>query len=170
MYDYDTNEYPLAYLITIRSYGTWLHGDDRASVDRINHHYGTPMLPPDQKLENADTNQLLHSPVKFEAEQRAIIDGAIRGVCLHRGYELFAINVRTNHVHIVVAAACKPELIMNSFKSYATRHLRTSTLFADSIKPWSRHGSTRYLWKERHVEIAIDYVVNRQGEALPQFS
>ena len=25
---------PLAYLITIRSYGTWLHGDERGSMDR----------------------------------------------------------------------------------------------------------------------------------------
>ena len=26
--------YPLAYLITIRSYGTWVHGDEKGSVDR----------------------------------------------------------------------------------------------------------------------------------------
>src|ERR1043166_8794893 len=26
--------FPLAYLITVRCYGTWLHGDDRLSVDR----------------------------------------------------------------------------------------------------------------------------------------
>jgi hypothetical protein len=26
---------PLAYLITFRCYGTWLHGDERGSVDRF---------------------------------------------------------------------------------------------------------------------------------------
>ena len=37
---------PLAYLITFRSYGTWLHGDERGSVDRFHNVYGTPRLPP----------------------------------------------------------------------------------------------------------------------------
>ncbi len=26
---WDDNEWPLAYLITIRTYATWLHGDER---------------------------------------------------------------------------------------------------------------------------------------------
>ena len=34
MYDFDQNDFPLAYLITVRSYGTWLHGDERLAVDR----------------------------------------------------------------------------------------------------------------------------------------
>ena len=31
---WDDNQFPLAYLITIRTYGTWLHGDERQTVDR----------------------------------------------------------------------------------------------------------------------------------------
>jgi hypothetical protein len=37
---------PLAYFIMFRSYGTWLHGDSRGSVDRLHNTYGTPRLPP----------------------------------------------------------------------------------------------------------------------------
>ena len=33
---------PLAYLITFRTYGTWLHGDARGSVDREHNVFGTP--------------------------------------------------------------------------------------------------------------------------------
>ena len=49
--DFDTIEFPLAYLITIRSYGTWLHGDERGSMDRHEHHrYGFPKIAPNQVL------------------------------------------------------------------------------------------------------------------------
>ena len=55
---------------------------------------------------------------------------------------------------------------MNAFKAHATRGLRTAELLPANVKPWARHGSTRYLWKPRHVEIAINYVINEQGEEL----
>lgn len=32
---YENNDFPRAYLITIRTYGTWLHGDRRYSVGPI---------------------------------------------------------------------------------------------------------------------------------------
>jgi hypothetical protein len=95
------------------------------------------------------------------------VEKAIRDVCLHRNYFLHAISVRTNHVHTVVSAASKPEPVMNAFKAYATRELRNGGLLNRGTTPWSRHGSTRYLWKERHVEKAIDYVLYGQGDELP---
>jgi len=33
-------------------------------------------------------------------------------------------------------------------------------------KPWSRHGSTIYLWKDEGVDKGIEYVVLGQGEEL----
>ncbi|MEP7214250.1 MAG: hypothetical protein ABI791_14320 [Acidobacteriota bacterium] len=36
---------PLAYLITIRMYGTWLHGDERGSVDRSMNKFGSLRMP-----------------------------------------------------------------------------------------------------------------------------
>jgi hypothetical protein len=35
---------PLAYLITFNTYGSWLHGDRRGSVDRFHNRYGTPRV------------------------------------------------------------------------------------------------------------------------------
>ena len=50
-YDFDDNEFPLAYLITIRCYGTWLHGDERRAVDRHGFNaYGAPRRAPNEKL------------------------------------------------------------------------------------------------------------------------
>jgi hypothetical protein len=36
---------PLAYFISFRSYGTWLHGDKRGAIDRVHNRYRTPYLP-----------------------------------------------------------------------------------------------------------------------------
>jgi len=70
-----------------------------------------------------------------------------------------AINVRTNHAHSVVSALSHPEPILDAFKSYSTRALRAAELLSPEIKPWARHGSTIYLWKESDVEKAVEYVL-----------
>lgn len=161
---------PLAYLITFRCYGTWLHGDIRGSSDRRGHNvYGTPGIEPAPVLERADAARLRHASVLLDAACRDAVEAAIREVCVCRGFQLYAVNVRTNHVHVVAAAACRPERVMNDFKSYSTRQLRQRGLLPEGFKPWSRHGSTRYLWKPRHVEAAINYVLYGQGGELPTF-
>jgi len=156
---------PLAYLITIRCYGTWLHGDHRGSVDRKKYHqYGGPQIQPNQKLNKAEAAQLKHPPFVLTDAQRAIVEDAIREVCDHRGYQLLAVNARTNHVHSVIAADCKPETVMNAIKAYATRRLRASGLVANGVMPWSRHGSNPFLWTNEQVARAVDYVLNGQDD------
>ena len=163
--DFQDRAQPLAYLITFRCYGTWLHGDGRGSIDRrIYNRYGTPDMPANKKI-LADEKGELRAPVLLlTPSQREIVELAIREVCEHRRYLLSAVNVRTNHVHSVVSAACKPEHIMDSFKSYATRKLRGADLLEPDIRPWARHGSTAYLWTEERVRRAIEYVKYGQGD------
>src|SRR5712692_3821473 len=149
MRDFDDHEFPLAYLITFRCYGTWLHGDERGSVRRKHNLSGTERISPRPRLKRAETLQLKHSPVTLNAKQREVVKKAVREVCFHRKYLLQAINVRTNHAHTVVSALCEPEGILAVFKSYSTRALRKARLLSARIKPWARHGSTIYLWKEQ---------------------
>ena len=159
---------PLAYFISFRCYGTWLHGDERGAMDRGKFNtFGASKMPVNPNLKEKEVSALKSKPFFLNEHCRPIVENAVREVCQFRGYNLFAVQARTNHVHCVVSANVKPELIMNSFKSYATRHLRTAKLIDVNCKIWSRHGSTRYLWAERHIEIAIDYVMNGQGDELP---
>ena len=164
---------PLAYLITFRCYGTWLHGNPRGSMDREHNVYGAPMIPASERLENSERRQLKHPPVTLDARQRRVVEAAIRGVCTHRQYVVHALNVRTNHVHCVVAVArppgsapCKPEPMLDAFKAYATRALRQAGSIGSNTKLWSRHGSTIYLWTEQDVGKAIEYVTVGQGDEL----
>ncbi len=169
-YDYDTNDFPLAYLITFRCYGTWLHGDERGSVDREQNVYGTPFLPRDEAREDEERSRLKHPPVTLNEAARAAVEHTIPQVCQYRGWSLGALSVRTNHVHAVVAAACRPEKILIDFKAYSTRGLKEAGIWKSKTSPWTEHGSRRYLWKEDNVARAIDYVLNHQGDALlPDF-
>ena len=102
----------------------------------------------------------------LDARKRLIVEQAVREVCDYRRYVLRAINVRTNHVHSVVTALQEPEPSLEAFKSYSTRALRRAGVISQTLKPWVRHGSTIYLWKERDVAKAIEYVMLSQGDEL----
>jgi hypothetical protein len=42
-----------AYLLTLRAYGTWLHGDARGSVDKEHNAYKDPLIEARKSYENA---------------------------------------------------------------------------------------------------------------------
>ena len=69
-----------------------------------------------------------------------------------------ALNVRTNHVHIAIAAELSPEVIVTHLKSRPTRSLRTVEWMSRRQRLWTRHGSTRYLFHGRDLERALNYV------------
>jgi alanyl-tRNA synthetase len=159
-------DFPPAYFITWHTYGTWLHGQDEGSVDPEHNAPGSPTVAPQRGLEQFEQERLIHAPVIFDAAMRSIVERAIHEVAHHRGWDIYAVHVRTNHVHVVLTAQTTPERVMNDFKSYATRHLREAGLMSDDARVWSRHGSTRYLWNESAIATACEYVVERQGLPL----
>ena len=61
------------------------------------------------------------------------------------------------------------EKIMNTIKFYSSRRLNAANLDDGRINRWTRHGSTRYLWKEAAVESAIHYVIYEQGQPMAVF-
>ena len=160
---------PLAYFISFRSYGTWLHGDRRGAIDRFHNQYRSPYLPPNKAWHRYNKKQLKTAPMILKARARKSVELAIRETCRMRKWSLLAFNVRTNHVHTVVTANRKPSLVLNAFKANATRQLREDGLWHHSFSPWADKGSKRRLWNERSVVNAIEYVLFGQGDDLPDF-
>ena len=154
---------PLAYFISFRCYGTWLHGDERGSTDRLHNQYGSPFLPHDDDWRRHDQRLLRQPPVALSAEQRSVVERAIQNTCTIREWKLLAVNARTNHVHVVASCnGTRPELVLNALKSNATRTLRQQGYWKNPHSPWSDHGSKRYLWSEQGIQQAIEYVTNWQ--------
>ena len=162
---WEENTFPLAYLITFRTYGTWLHGDERTSVKREGwNRFEHPRYPPNKTLEKWMAEEMKQTSSILNARMRQVVDSAIRELCESRSYSLKALNVRTNHAHAVVAAAMKPERIGDSMKAAGTKALREAGLIDKDQKIWSRGRSRRYLWKPRHVVAAIEYTLYGQGD------
>ena len=160
------NAPPLAYLITFRAYGTWLHGDRRGSVNRFQNQFGAPRIAPNELWRKYNRSLLIEPPVKLGYGPRALVEKAIRETCTIRKWDFWTTNVRTNHVHTVVSALCKPDMILAAFKANATRMLREGACWRSSKSPWVEKGSKRYLWTEGDVINAVAYVEYDQGEPL----
>jgi REP element-mobilizing transposase RayT len=160
--EFNDNHTPIAYLITFRAYGTWLHGDGRGSVDRFHRVYGAPMLPPNAKRRKYERGLLTQPPVKLDADRRAAVEKGVRETCTKRTWLLWAFNIRTNHVHSVVSSEAKPETILSSLKANATRSMREAGCWQSERTPWVYRGSKRYLWNEKQLNGAIAYVLYDQ--------
>jgi len=159
--------YPIAYLITFTTYGTWLHGDRRGSVLKKDNQYGSAFARRSSALVGKEHSVLKNAPFVLGPRQREIALGAIMEVCRFRGWRAHAVHVRSNHVHVVVSGEEKPERMMVDFKAYATRAIRKFANEQASVKKyWTRHGSTRYLWTDESLASAMKYVENGQGRMM----
>ncbi|MGH9618085.1 MAG: transposase [Bryobacteraceae bacterium] len=69
-------------------------------------------------------------------EHREIVLASLLERCSQCEWKLLAAHVRTNHVHVVVAAEVRPERIMNDLKSYASRLLNKMGLEESARMRW----------------------------------
>ena len=78
----------VAFLIRFRTYGTWLHGDARGSVDRLHNRYGSPKLPPNPGVNDTSrvclSNHLFVCHSNKETPRPMVFGKSVRrksGVC-----------------------------------------------------------------------------------------
>lgn len=162
----ETGRIPLAYFITFTTYGQWLHGDARKSVDREHNEFGTERLPANPLLHACRKRNLPHPPLKLSAEVIAAVLAAIGEVCMTRHWDLVGANVRSNHVHVLVKAGAVAEKVLGDFKRYATRRLRTENLLSPDQPVWTDGGSTRYVWNHASLNRIDRYIRKEQGDNL----
>jgi REP element-mobilizing transposase RayT len=156
----------LAYFVTFSCYGTHLHGHESESVDRSHNKYGAPHLPPDEKTHQREKENMKQEQYIIDnARARIVLDSIIK-TSIHRKWNLLAVHVRSTHVHVVIQALTTPEKVMNDFKSYASRALNKAGFENADRKRWTRHGSTRYLWKTEELANIIQYVLHEQGAPM----
>ena len=95
------------------------------------------------------------------ADARSLVDETIRRHCDVRGWQLHALNVRTNHVHVVVTATSyRPETVRDQFKAWCSRRLREAG--SERTNFWTEGGSCRWINQEDEMEPAVLYVSEAQ--------
>ncbi len=159
----------MIYFLTFRTYGTWLHGDERGSVDRFHNQVGEPLLGADEGLQRYRRRLLKTQPIILDEQCRACIEATMREVASYRGWTIHALKVLSNHIHVVVETDespqdARPEKLLVDFKAYTTRRLREAKLWEEAGSIWEHHGSTRYLKSNQELQNACHYVLYCQDE------
>jgi REP element-mobilizing transposase RayT len=160
----------LAYFLTFTTYGTWLHGNAKGAVDDEHRGYGEPFMGADAERERVAREAMVQGPYRMSAAEREIVCQAIVTLARERGWLLLAVHVRTNHVHLVVSADRDPGRIMSDLKARASRDLTCAGFDNAERRRWTRHGSTRHLFRAEDVEAKIRYTLDEQGERMSWYA
>ena len=110
---------PLAYFLTWPTYGTWLPGDERGWIQ-----FGHGWQLPDAVRKQEAEARMTEDACRLDGEQREVVEWQIAETCRVRGWELHAVNCRSNHAHVVVTADQSPKIVRNQLKAWCTRRLK----------------------------------------------
>ena len=144
-------------LITWTTYGTWLPGDARGWRNRND---GDRLPRP--LLEKWCREKMVGDVVLLSPQDRDSLVAACREHCEFRGWYLFAVSARTNHVHVVVAASVVPQKVRDQLKANCTRRLRNQEDPLVAKRTWSRGGDCSILKDEDDIDKAVIYVNEAQ--------
>lgn len=107
----------------------------------------------------------------LNAEQRALVNKTVEDHRRLRGWKLYAVNCRSNHLHLVVGAHLHPDRMRAQFKAWCTRRLKEferKRLQVIDVRTnwWAERGSRRYINDEASLAYAIAYV--NDGQDYPR--
>ncbi len=165
------------WLLTWRTYGSWLPDDVRGFVGPIHDESGRevyhniPGTPYDADLpalEKYARGLLKCAPVKLNHSQAEALFDQFQETASYRCWQLLAVGILANHVHGVVGVPGDPDPsdILGDFKSYGSRRLNRTWGKPPSGTWWAESGSKRKLPNEEAVLAAIRYVMEQEYPLL----
>lgn len=149
---------PIAYFITWTVYGTFLQGDTRGWRKRREGEH-----PPRPFLAQWHRNRLKHSIELLGNAQQAAVDVEIERLARSRDWHVWATNVRTNHVHVVVSATVYAgRTVCDQLKANCTRVLRERCPQLADRPVWTVGGDWQCINTEEDLAPVILYVSEAQ--------
>jgi REP element-mobilizing transposase RayT len=153
------------YHIIWTTYGTWLPGDVRGWIQK--NRSGVQLSNPDR--ERIARNRMAESEVILSSEQIGIVERTIRKHCRMRQWRLHAVNVLSNHVHIVISANCPGDDIMKQLKAWCSRELSDALGLHGQVakragrRRWfTENGDVNVIEDEQYFHNAVNYVLHGQ--------
>src|SRR5207245_3764545 len=173
--------------LTSASDGTGLPRDARGSVGRVRDErpddppattrieHDVPGTPYDEELpgvERASAERMKGPPVYVEMVHAEILVAQFRETAAYRRWQLLAVAVMANHVHLVVRApeGAAPTKVLGDFKAYGSRALSARFGKPASGTWWTYGGSKRLLKNDEAISNAIHYVLHKQYNPLITWS
>jgi REP element-mobilizing transposase RayT len=137
------------------------------------------MQLPDPVRQQEAAARMSEDACRLDDDQRQLVETTIADHCRIRGWHLYAVNCRSNHVHVVVAADRQANEVREQLKVWCTRRLKASEHERRGNKPragsttgqiirenwWAERGSGLFVNDEEGLEGVIRYV--REGQDPP---
>jgi REP element-mobilizing transposase RayT len=142
----------LGYHITWTTYGTWLQGDERRYVK------DGKILPADEALLQSNQKLQVQDTVKLSKLQQEIARQAIMKQAELLKQQIYALAVKSNHIHIVAEYIPQPIAKIVAYYKSAAR-LALKTVGCDG-KVWTAGYDKRFCFDKETLERKIRYVQN----------
>ena len=163
----DFNE-PITLFITWTTYGSWLPGDSRGWMK-----WKKGEQQPQPVLEDWCKWRMKEKAVLLSPEHRTAVEDVIRKHSEHRGWELYAVAARSNHVHVAVKVVPKIGIqdyrvadgvkrVRDQFKANATRVLRQGENPVQNKKGWTKGGDIQFIDTDDDLEQVVIYILESQ--------
>lgn len=153
----EINDEPVAYFITWTVYGTFLQGDARWWRQRQ-----AGERPPQPLLEQWHRDRLNHDVILLNDDHRRATESEVAYHCERRGWKLWVVNARTNHVHVVVTTVgYAPEKVRDQLKANCTRGIREIDRRFVDRPVWTTKGDVQFVKTDDDLEKVVLYA----GEA-----
>ena len=106
---------------------------------------------------------MTEEPVVLTLVQRDLVTSVVRKHCEIRQWTLYAVNVRSNHVHVLVRAPIAGDEVRTQLKAWCSRRLSEHAGLLghgkDGQRRWfTEKGDVRWIKDESHLADAIQYV------------
>ncbi len=152
------NDFPLAYHITVGTYGTRLHGDERGTVDRRMNKPGDPIIGRAEEWEKLERSLLKFPPVILTEEQRRFIEGAVPAVCEKGGWVFVNCAARPDHVHVQLKGSADGKAIRRWLKTWLGQELNGKWPRPQGSTWWAECGSVKWIWTDDYFENVYLYI------------
>ncbi len=163
-----------AVLLTWTTYATWLPGDERGFVSRVERPGGSHELHnlPGEPYD-ADDPQTLASaqdrtvgqPVYLNAAHAEVVLTSIARTTERHGIELLAAAVMSNHVHVLCQSDRAGRELLQLLKGNLARELNLKFELGEAPRWWTKSGSERFIKPGADLTAAVEYVKS-QSDAL----
>jgi len=148
------------YFLTFSTYGTRLPGRKQGS-----YHWDSSYIEPNERLHNSVENNLNEQIVKLSFEDRALVHDAFMTCEELFGWEIDALNVREEHVHIVLFTPKQEsqDEIVRKLKTGATYALLENGRRAEGSRVWTKSYATTTIWNIGFWRRKVAYTLEEQG-------
>ena len=162
----------ISLFITWTAYGSWLPGDSRGWKK-----WKQGQQQPQPQLEDWCKGRMKEKPVLLDQHQRQAVEHVIRKHAEHRRWELHAVSVRSNHVHVAVTVlpvvSNKTERVgdgikrvRDELKANGTRVLRQLMNPVPNKKIWTKGGVIQFIDSDDDLEQVVIYISEAQDRMV----